>query len=994
MSDSAPQPRPLAELIDRLREAEIDWDAENIADLVWLSRYLDGETVQRSSSPERRASSTPLRRQNDTTAPIPPPPPEPEVGVYPEQPQRPRGASPQARKGVPFQAPTAPALRKTLALGRSLRPLMRKVDSYTQQVLDEEATAAQTAEQRFCMTVVRPAKERWLEVALVIEESATSVLWQETIRDFRQVLERQGAFRAITVWHLQTAQGEAKLLAKSPTGSRYPSPRSPKELIDASGRRLILLVSDCISAAWRRGVLHEACLAEWAAHGPLAIVQLLPGHLWGRTVLSAGLEVQLGAWMPGVSNQQLVFEEPPIGAEPKEPGGIKIPVVTLEPKSLTQWAKMMAGWGESWATGYWFDEGWQSLQLPPVAAAGSLTPEQLVQRFVTTGSREAKQLAGLMALVPVNLPIVYLLQETMLPESTPLHLAEIFISGLVEREHGQAEASSRDHQNTTYDFVPKVRELLMDSVPTTTKERVLNRVSEYIGKKLNRSIYSFTALLQLEQELGGAGGTDLLKFATLTKQVLQRMGGDYAALVETLDTSPGLGPTPPPKPGPTFPPLRTIEFIQAQVVDAEEAAESEPEGDLELFDFVVATLERQQSQQHQRQRRSLFGGLFSRGNNNRADESGSDWIITERQGQARQFVEVLRRPLTPDVDLEKVLEQRLGLFQILNALPGPQFEAVLFALNIPRGNVPSGNASQGSRVSALLEWAESPIGPGVSAIAETLRDIALAPVSDSRADLDLGLEMVYVPGGTFTMGSPEDELERASWEGPQHAVTVPSFFMGRYPVTQAQWRFVAGLAQVNQALAPDPSRFKGDTRPVEKVSWNDAVEFCLRLSRHSGQTYRLPTEAEWEYACRAGTTTPFHFGETITTDVVNYRGTDNKTGSTTYSGSYGAGPKGEYRKETTPVDHFGVANAFGLSDMHGNVYEWCQDHWHDSYEGAPEDGSAWLSDDEGAGQVIRGGSWLDIPRNCRSAYRVIFLSDARYTYIGFRVVCSAPRTLG
>jgi formylglycine-generating enzyme required for sulfatase activity len=251
--------------------------------------------------------------------------------------------------------------------------------------------------------------------------------------------------------------------------------------------------------------------------------------------------------------------------------------------------------------------------------------------------------------------------------------------------------------------------------------------------------------------------------------------------------------------------------------------------------------------------------------------------------------------------------------------------------------------------------------------------------------------MVAIPAGTFMMGSPDDEIDRLSSEGPQHEVSVLAFFMSKYPITQAQWRFVAELPQVNQELAPDPSQYKGDKRPVEKVSWHHAVEFCARLSAHTNRDYRLPSEAEWEYACRAGTTTPFHFGETITTDLANYRGTDNKEYN--WSGSYGQGPKGEYREETTPVDHFAIANAFGLCDMHGNVWEWCADHWHDSYEGAPTDGSVWLSDDEDAARVIRGGSWDLNLRYCRSASRLSYIPREANVIIGFRIVCSAPGSL-
>ena len=261
----------------------------------------------------------------------------------------------------------------------------------------------------------------------------------------------------------------------------------------------------------------------------------------------------------------------------------------------------------------------------------------------------------------------------------------------------------------------------------------------------------------------------------------------------------------------------------------------------------------------------------------------------------------------------------------------------------------------------------------------------------------LPLQMVLVPAGTFLMGQTEAEkaeLVRQVGEEdykkyyerelPPHEVTVPSLLMGRYPVTQAQWRAVAALPQVERELKADPSHFKGDNRPVEKVNWYDAVEFCARLSVHTGRPYRLPTEAEWEYACRAGTTTPFYFGQTLTTEVANYDG--NYT--------YADGPKGEYRKETTPVDHFGVANAFGLCDMHGNVLEWCQDHFHSNYEDAPTDGSAWTEGGDSGRRILRGGSWLYDPRSCRSASRSIFEPGfVDFGFIGFRVVCSAPRAL-
>ena len=261
------------------------------------------------------------------------------------------------------------------------------------------------------------------------------------------------------------------------------------------------------------------------------------------------------------------------------------------------------------------------------------------------------------------------------------------------------------------------------------------------------------------------------------------------------------------------------------------------------------------------------------------------------------------------------------------------------------------------------------------------------------------LDMAAIPGGTFTMGTEDEEIEKLvkkfNWEGfrkerPQHEVTVPPFFMGKYPITQAQWKAIASRTDLkvkkdlNLNLAHFKYRPDSDRRPVEQVSWYDAVEFCARLSKLTGREYRLPSEAEWEYACRAGTTTPFYFGETITGELANYRA----------SNTYAEEAKGEFRKQTTPVGQF-PPNAFGLHDMHGNVWEWCADTWHDNYDGAPRDGSVWTENGNDNHSSLRGGSFYHLPNLCRSAYRVNLNRRVnRYTYFnGFRVVCGAGRTL-
>ncbi len=253
----------------------------------------------------------------------------------------------------------------------------------------------------------------------------------------------------------------------------------------------------------------------------------------------------------------------------------------------------------------------------------------------------------------------------------------------------------------------------------------------------------------------------------------------------------------------------------------------------------------------------------------------------------------------------------------------------------------------------------------------------------------LALEIVSIPAGTFVMGTASTEEGWTAAQSPQHTVFIASFGMGRFPITQAQWEAVAALPKVNYYLEPRPSNRDQAECPVEQVSWQDAVEFCDRLTIFTGRPYRLPSEAEWEYACRAGTTTPFHFGATITTDLANYSGVDwEYQGKICSHGFYGAGPKGTDRRETTVVGHCAVANAFGLFDMHGNVREWCLDGWHPNYDNAPTDGSVWVAGADTARRVVRGGSWNSGPRTCRSAFRAYANPDRGLYDIGLRVVSS------
>jgi formylglycine-generating enzyme required for sulfatase activity len=227
----------------------------------------------------------------------------------------------------------------------------------------------------------------------------------------------------------------------------------------------------------------------------------------------------------------------------------------------------------------------------------------------------------------------------------------------------------------------------------------------------------------------------------------------------------------------------------------------------------------------------------------------------------------------------------------------------------------------------------------------------------------MSMKFAWIPPGSFVMGSPKKEKERGLNETHHKVTLTKGFYMGVYTVTQEEWQAVMGN---------NPSHFKGEKNlPVETVSWDDCQEFIKKLRDKDKKPYRLPSEAEWEVSCRAGTTTPFYFGETISTDQANYNG----------NGTYGNGKKGKWGQQTTPVGSF-PANGFGLHDMHGNVWEWCQD-WYGDY---PEKD---VVDPQGAEKgkfrVLRGGSWVDVPVICRSAFRNGFVPGSRDFDCGLRV---------
>ena len=834
---------------------------EDIADTLWLALQMGVVEKESVETTGKGTDENKGQKISEDKTIEPPKTTGDDVYIYKTN-NVPKKGIKQKNDALPFQTPAAPALPNKLAISRALRPLMRKVPSPTRSILDVEATVTRIAEQDIWLPVTKPEPERWLDLELIAEENKSSFIWQETIVELEGLLHNHGAFRRIRTWTLHFSKtrnssdkNELQLNRRKKRNQITNSGHSYRELISSNGRTLIILITDCVSSIWQQETIYQQTiykqktiydwLRNWSDKVPTTIIQLFPERLWLSTKLNLGYKVQFSALNPGVPNSKLICWED-LGTKQI----LNLPIITLEAESFRYWAKVIAGYGSIQTPGIALDIKFVKQQLNSEThvqnSSAEISAEIIVDQFLATASPTAQLLAGLMSAAPVSLPVVHLIQKTLLNKSTSVHVAEVFLSGMIEGKKDEKEIKQ-------YDFVPGVRKLLNQAMPIAETEKVLDKISEYIAKNLGYDIKTFTAFLRNPPQIPEDQETIFLPFARIAVEVLSNLGGKYADFVEDINKN-----------------------ISKTDVGSEE------------FSFKVRTI-----------------------------------IIIDDSINPQTF----------------------------------NFQVALIEIN---------QSSTSSSNLTINRYSQQATG--------FTQDLAN----------DTQLEMILIPRGTFIMGSPPEELKRMDRESPQHSVTVQPFFMGKYQVTQAQWRFVAQLPQVNRELKSDPFNFKGANRPVESVSWEDAVEFCDRLSQYTGRTYRLPSEAEWEYACRAGTTRPFHFGETITADLANYNG--NYT--------YGQGPKGVYREETTEVGSFGVANNFGLYDMHGNVCEWCQDDWHNNYEGAPIDGSAWLNNEEdNNGKLLRGGLWYDIPEACRSAYRGNHGLDYLSIGLGFRVVCSgAART--
>jgi formylglycine-generating enzyme required for sulfatase activity len=924
-----------------------------LAEVLWLAGRLP-EPPRRP----RRISSRPSPDAGDAAPPTlsPPPSPKPhsqeprrEAPSLPPDPFLPTPFPGDAAKAVP-EDPLLPVavlpdeqdvardlsamglvgrVREEEPLGdrhkllRALAPLLRRRPDPRRQRFDEERTVDLYAQTRLLLPVFGPCQGPAFDEVLLLRDGGVSMqVWRRQAEELQRVLASTQVFSRVRLQELQP-------------GPVAPLTRAAKLL--PGSRTLLLFLSDTAGRHWWDGRMFAA-LESWARSCPTAILQPLPMWHWHRTALAVVDRVAVRNSNPAAANS--AYEADPLNwwEEPLPPRrNLPLPVLPLDREALGTWSAVLMGHPAHATPGVALLPGLRLQQRlrqllgdrdlsAPAPAAIPLTAEEAAARweaFQAMASPQAQQLLRAMATAPLlTLPVIGLLKAAKLPEvADSLPIAEVLTGGLVVRKQASADAKAFS-----------AKPLRPDQIQFEVLAEVAALLRDQLPATERREVISRVSALverRWNRQIGEPSFEAVLCDPTVSPpEGLEGVVQFASVTARLLDTLPG-------------------EEARAFAERIRQGS-GLPPGSLWPAAMAFETHPFHTVQQ--------------------VDTPELEWLPSTT---ARWHDVVLREvefPTLRPADLAAFLHQVEE----------------------------EGGAAARASLPAATAWA----------FHEPLRRDVLRPGDTAPTADPLALTLVEIPAGTFLMGSPLQEPERSDDEGPQHEVTLASFFMSQTPITQAQWREVALWQEQpgerwGQELKPDPSRFQGkgekatnevrllegesntNQRPVERVNWWEAMEFCHRLSQRTGRTYTLPSEAQWEYACRAGATTPFCFGDTISPELANSNG----------NYAYADGSKGIYRGQTTPVGMF-PANAWGLLDMHGNVWEWCLDEWHASYDGAPADGRAWLDGKEGEKSqeiekymLLRGGSWSYHPGNCRSAFRNAHRLDNRSYVVGFRVCC-------
>lgn len=510
-----------------------DINAEELAEVIWFAAYLNKGNLLAQQSPAREEpeeitqpfSTRQKNKKTETQQPEPQITAGSTTGLF-----TPDSKSQTGQSGVSFHTPAGQALPNSLNLLRTLRPLRRRIPSSTILKIDEEATAQQIAETGAWLPVLKPQPVRWLELALVVDESPSMQVWVRTITEFRRLLEQLGAFRDIRQWVLKTG-GRTQKVALHNHDSGLP--RHYKELINPAQTRLIMLVSDCVSPAWQSQELLD-WLAAWGQRHPVVLFQMLPQNLWPQTRLQSSILVKATSPGPAASNHALHWQIPrlPWQAMPEQQQGVPLPVTTFDPESLATWLRFLTGAQRVAMPA--FIGTVQALSEPKVLHTPEDEAERL-QQFRQTASPEAFRLACCCAAAPLRLPIMRLVQQVMLPNSHQTHLAEFYLSGLIRRI---SPPEVIDPDEIDYDFIGGLREKMLHFSLQSEAFHVQEMVSDYIQEHYGRT-NDFRAVLAADVTTTAnmqVEATGHQYFARVSETVLKKMGGQYATLKRNQST--------------------------------------------------------------------------------------------------------------------------------------------------------------------------------------------------------------------------------------------------------------------------------------------------------------------------------------------------------------------------------------------------------------------------------------------------------------------------
>ncbi|MBN4005426.1 SAV_2336 N-terminal domain-related protein [Nostoc sp. LPT] len=556
-SESQSVPNSIERLIAELGE-KLDLTGEQIADVLWLTLELqkfepnpsiekpESHELDKDTSPEKlnqpqaneqTKPTVPSRKQETNTKPST----EKKGSVY-------STSGSGESQGLTIGVPDAPSLREPLTLANAFRPLMRRVATGRKLILDEAATVQRIAEEHIFIPILKAEPEPWLDLALVIDESHSMLIWGHTIGELKELFKKYGIFRDIRIWGLQPDEAGNNLQLFSRMGSNKRL-TEPKEIIDPTGRRLILIVSDCVSNIWRKGMMFPV-LKDWTQKQPLVILQMLPEWMWRRTALDLGTPVAFKSSIMGVANQELSLHKPlrrsrSIGFKVEERS--KIPVITLDKEHAAQWSQMLVGKADALVSGYLLPPKLEIEDPSLQRQQNTSDAAERVQNFRMTTSPLGRELAGLLAASPViNLPVVRLIQESLLPKSNQVQVAEVFLGGLLRPKSASLkkleneELDNRVNVNldlVEYEFIkPEIRDIFLDDAAVSDSIDVVNAVSRYVAEQLGVSLKEFIAILKAPQKRDEQERKDTIQpFAEITARVLRKLGGEYVKFAEELE---------------------------------------------------------------------------------------------------------------------------------------------------------------------------------------------------------------------------------------------------------------------------------------------------------------------------------------------------------------------------------------------------------------------------------------------------------------------------